>query len=140
MDTPITKENINNILRFLPMFEGPTAQLYQVETERPTLYPYNYSAELHEFIAALYRENLIYSFDWPSWQAKAALYTNDPGLVAQADLLVLRKLFTTHVRADRFVDGHIAAMIDSGHILAILKRLQVLRNTLDSRQSDSQPP
>lgn len=31
-----------------------------------------------------------------------------------------------HVRADRFVEGHLAAMFASGQIVAILRRLQAL--------------
>ena len=48
-----------------------------------------------------------------------------------ADLLTLRRLLTTHVRADRFTEGHLAAELENGHICAILEQLEELRNELD---------
>jgi hypothetical protein len=41
--------------------------------------------------------------------------------------MTLRKLLTTHVRADRFVEGHLAGVLESGHMLAILRRLKDIR-------------
>jgi Family of unknown function (DUF6508) len=52
----------------------------------------------------------------------------DPALLAQADLLTLRKLLTAHVRQDRFIEGHLAQMLENGHISAILRRLRELRD------------
>ena len=39
-------------------------------------------------------------------------------------------LLTTHVRCDHFVEGHFAGMLESGHITAILRRLQAIRPSL----------
>ena len=46
--------------------------------------------------------------------------------LASADLLTLRKLLTTHIRADRFTEGH----LESGHITAILRQLKQIRDAL----------
>ena len=47
-----------------------------------------------------------------------------------ADLTTLRKLLTTHVRADRFSEGHLAGVLQSGHIVAVLRRLRKIRDQL----------
>lgn len=39
----------------------------------------------------------------------------------------MQKLLTTHVRKERFCSGHLAGMIENGHILALLKRLAAIR-------------
>ena len=36
-------------------------------------------------------------------------------------------LLTYHIRADRFVDGHLAAVLDRGDLTAILRRLAAIR-------------
>jgi len=51
---------------------------------------------------------------------------NDETLLEEADLETLRKLLTTHVRKDRFCEGHLDYMFECGHITAILERLQQL--------------
>ena len=130
MGPEVTKANLDKVLTFLPLFEGHSDDLYSVQTEHFTFYPYEYSPELLRFIQTLYNENLIFPFDWSSWKEEADRYMNDPEMVAQADLSVLRKLLTLHVRADRFNDGHIAHETDSGHILAILRRLKAIREEM----------
>ncbi len=51
---------------------------------------------------------------------------DDPDAVRSADLLTCRKLLTTHVRAYRFSEGHLAEVIKSGHIAAVLRRVAEL--------------
>lgn len=45
----------------------------------------------------------------------------------KATLKTCIKLLTLHARKERFVDGHFASMVQSGHITAILYRLSNLR-------------
>jgi hypothetical protein len=91
---------------------------------------YSYSPDVTRFIATLYEENFIVTFDWPSWKDAALGYMENPASVATADLLTLRKLLTTHARNDRFVEGHFAGMLQDGHISAILRRLEVIRQAM----------
>lgn len=75
---------------------------------------------------ALYHRKLIlYGFDWGKWNAQAESF-RDPATLATATLLDLRKLFTYHVRKDRFVEGHYAGTIADGHMAALLRRLREL--------------
>jgi hypothetical protein len=39
----------------------------------------------------------------------------------------LCRLYTLHVRKDRFCEGHFAAMLANGHIAALTRRLKAIR-------------
>jgi hypothetical protein len=83
-----------------------------------------------DFIKALYAQNVIISFDWTGWRREAQRYQTDPRALATADLLTLCKLLTLHVRADRFSEGHLASVLESGHITAVLRRLKQIRDQI----------
>jgi hypothetical protein len=57
-----------------------------------------------------------------------------PALLSKANLQTLRKLLTAHVRADRFTEGHLAGMIESGHIAMILKRMAEIHSSRASER------
>jgi hypothetical protein len=75
-----------------------------------------------DFIKALSTNGFIQPFDWMNWWEGEQL-VNNPALLKKASQQTLRKLLTAHVRADRFSEGHLAAMFEAGHIVMILKRL-----------------
>ena len=85
-----------------------------------------YDGSVDELVQALYDHGFVQNFDWPSWD-EAQAYVKQPELVAEANLETCVKLLTTHVRTEKFCDGHLAEMIASGHILAVLNRLDELR-------------
>jgi len=129
MPEKITEKNIDKILKFLPYFEDKNSQFYELKKEGNTLiFPYIYSVEVMAFMDVLRTENIIFPFDWVKWQNEAIKYFNDPELIESADILTLRKLLTLHIRKDRFCDGHLASVIDYGHLLSLLKRLKKLRS------------
>ena len=70
-------------------------------------------------------------FDYLRWLNEAKKYIEDPKLLESADLLTLRKLLTLHIRKERFCSGHLAAAIDTGHLVKILERLKVLKSNLE---------
>jgi hypothetical protein len=74
------------------------------------------------FIETLYTASVVVDFDWLSWQQQAFEYCKQPSRLHAARLSTLRKLLTLHARQDRFVEGHLVSMLESGHITAILKR------------------
>jgi hypothetical protein len=118
-----TREELDAVLAFLPIFkeEGYEAT-YPAFNGWPIA-----KKEVQAFIQALSSAGMFFPFDWPAWKEARALY-DDPALLAQADLLTLRKLFTTHIRTDRFTEGHLAHVIENGHITAMLRRLRTLRD------------
>ncbi len=134
MERKITVQGIDKVLAFLPLFERSDTTLYEVRTDLSLFDPYVYSKEVDEFIEILDSEEFIIPFDWSTWQNEAAKFVEQPKLLESAELTILQKLLTTHIRKERFHSGHLAAMIDNGHILAILKRLKQIR--LDMESSD----
>jgi len=61
-----------------------------------------------------------------NWEEGRA-YEADPARLAAADVATLRRLITLHVRADRFVEGHLAAVAADGTLLTLLRRVRDLR-------------
>ena len=123
-------QQIDAILKYLPIFEKPDYQFGRW-VEQEGQFPYfSFSPEVDEFIDALHREDVIIPFDWTIWRKEARRCQTDPEALETADLLTLRKLLTVHVRADRFAEGHLASVFESGHITAILHRLKQIREKM----------
>ena len=112
----------NSAMVFLAVFEGPAYEFGDWQSPEGQLGHYEYSPEVLAFIETLYTARVLIDFDWPSWQQQALRYWEQPSRLQAARLPTLRKLLTLHVRKDRFVEGHLASMLEAGHITAILKR------------------
>ena len=123
-------QKIDAVLKYLPLFEKPDYQFGQwMEPEGQFPY-FSFSPEVDEFMDTLNKQDMIIPFDWTSWREEAERYQSDPDALGTADLLTLRKLLTVHVRADRFAEGHLAGVFESGHITAILHRLKQIRQKM----------
>ena len=134
----ISIQQIDAILEYLPIFEKTDFQPGQW-VEREGQFPhFAFSPDVDEFVVALYRQHIIIPFDWSSWGEEAKRYQLDPDALAASDLLTLRKLLTAHVRADRFVEGHLAGQFKNGHVTAILRHLKHIRDTLAGGESQSE--
>ena len=90
---------------------------------------YTRSTIVGEFVGGLDEKGLVVPFDWPAWSDTADSYIGNPDSLLDASADVCFKLLTLHIRADRFTDGHLAQMLESGHITAILKRLREIRKS-----------
>jgi len=131
-DVPeIGLQQLDAILRFLPVFERPDYVFGEWHSSEGQLPYYSMSRETRTFVKALYDQQIIFSFDWTSWQEETERYVSAPETLETTDLLVLRKLLTTHVRKDRFIEGHLASMLECGHITAILRRLKEIREQIE---------
>ena len=82
-----------------------------------------------EFVGGLDEKGLVVPFDWPAWSDTADSYIRNPESLLDASADVCIKLLTLHIRADRFTEGHLAQMLESGHITAILNRLREIRKS-----------
>ena len=123
----LSPAQLDAVLAFLPILSAH-GYIFGVWHAEPGEMPYfAHSPEVEQFIASLYAQNVIIKFDWCAWREPANALLQDPTLLAQADLLTLRRLLTAHVRQDRFIEGHLAQMLENGHITAILRRLGELR-------------
>ena len=118
----------DSVLRYLPMLESADFRVGQWCSRTGTLPFFELSADAALLLEALDSSGVIYDFDWPSWQSEAERLTSERGAIAHADLATSRKLLVTHVRKDRFCEGHFAGMLRSGHIAAILRRVAQLRS------------
>jgi hypothetical protein len=123
---------LDAVLKFLPLLQGGCGEW----AGRPGQVPvFLYSSWVNDFVLTLYQQGIIIAFDWTGWREQAKRYQADPGSLAQADLLTLLKLLTLHVRGDRFVEGHLASVLESGHVTAILERMQQIRDAMVGGES-----
>jgi hypothetical protein len=131
--TKPTTDQIDTILKHLPVLKrgGPVAsRVYPAKKEKGVV-AMGWEEHYHEIsglISDLYKQGFITKFDWPSWQESAVRYVENPKRLKRAVLGTLLKLLTTHVRKDRFCEGHFTAMVENGHLTAILERLAELRH------------
>lgn len=127
----ISAHQIDAVLPFLETFTRPDFRAGTWQTPPSSLPWFDYAPEVLSFLAALSSNGFVSPFDWHAWIEQAQQYVRDPALLEHADVTTIQKLFTTHIRADRFTEGHLAAMFEQGHIVAILRRLAQIRRELD---------
>jgi ADP-ribosyl-[dinitrogen reductase] hydrolase len=123
-------QQIDAVLRYLPLFEREGFSPGEWQTQEGQLPYFASSPEVDAFVQTVYEHGILCAFDWMAWQDEAQQYRSEPGSLAQADLLTVRKLLTLHVRADRFVEGHLARAFEKGEVVAILRRLKHLREEM----------
>jgi hypothetical protein len=121
-------EQIDAILVFLPVFEREDFVPSKLQVPPNSLPYHDFAGELTRFHEAVHDNGFVFSFDWSAWEHQAHRYFEQPGLLLKANLQVLRKLITFHVRKQRFCDGHLPEMVKCGHIAALLRRLKELRD------------
>jgi hypothetical protein len=110
------------VLQYLPVIQGAGFSPGEWEHGEGH-FPYiNYSDEALDFVKALAGNQFIQPFDWMNWVEGEQLVRNED-LLHNVGLQTLRKLLTAHVRSDRFSEGHLASMLESGHIARILQRM-----------------
>jgi hypothetical protein len=129
-----TSEQIDELLRFFPLFEQPGRAFVEScgggETTEDGAMTMPYP---------VYPEDVV-EFFWlagqPCWsdygyeprQAWAMLQDDD--FIARASLDEVRTMLTYCVRGERFSDGHWGAMLESGRVQAVLRRLEALRRQM----------
>jgi len=128
---------IDALLAFLSTFERPDFVPSTVES-LPGVGPHQvYAEELRQYYRAVFENGFVIEFDWRAWQEEAIRHCEQPELLRGADLQLLRRLITFHVRADRFNDGHLPSLIESGYMTALLRRLKELRQAQETVPSVS---
>jgi hypothetical protein len=128
----ITSKQFTAILLFLDTFEktGFKCGEWSIASESPVIPHFTFTKSVESFVQALYDNGWIEQLDWTKWQEKAAQYIDSPNLLASADTETIRNLLTTHVRKDYICEGHLAAMFENGHIVALLRRLKEIREEM----------
>lgn len=140
----VSTEQIRAVIKFLPIFESIKPNAFSHPVRLPGNEDVCYGighVEFHpavyEFTKACYESGFIQSFDWPAWGREARRYMENPALLGSAKLATCIKLITTHIRYERFCDGHLHSVFESGHLTAILRRLEQLANAhLETTKTD----
>ena len=114
----VSTADMHELLVFLPIFEDE--QFVPVMEWNP--WP-KYTAEIQTFFQAAGK---------PCWQDRNYLNSSpskkidDDAFIASASLADIKAMLTLYVRSERFGDGNWAHFLESGRIVAILRRLQVI--------------
>jgi ADP-ribosyl-[dinitrogen reductase] hydrolase len=132
-DPPLTSDNLQAVLKFLPVLQRPDFSPGEWITQQESLPYFNYTPEVLDFIRTLSSNGSIQPYDWMNWHEGEQL-VGTPELLGKANLQTLRKLLTAHVRADRFIEGYLAGTFESGHMTLILKRMvEIYRSRASER-------
>ncbi len=127
-DALITRKEMDELLAFLPAFDVPCRDFtVQQSQERAGGFSQAYP-QYCEDVQAFFR--LAGKPCWCDYEYiphHAADLLEDEERVRNATLGEIKTLLTFCVRGERFVDGHWGAMLKSGKLVSILKRLAVLR-------------
>ncbi|MFN8616687.1 MAG: DUF6508 domain-containing protein [Dehalococcoidia bacterium] len=129
--SPDVRRQIEALLPFLPMLESRHAGEWRGGERQPdgsiTMPYFEYGDGMLAFIRACGENGWIEVFEWPAWAEEARRLHDDPATLNSADVPTIRKLLTLHIRNDRFNEGHLAAMVEDGHLAAVVRRLEQLR-------------
>lgn len=117
-------ENMDDLLAFLPIFENEKVQFVLEWNPYP-----QYSDEVKAFNRLAGK---------PFWNdrnylsSEASKKINDDVFIASATLDDIKTMLTLYLRSERFGDGNWAHFLESGRIVAILQRIKVIRDELES--------
>jgi hypothetical protein len=124
---------IRELLGYLPYFQNPPASAtrevgLKVLSPGMVSLPYvSYSEAVEAFNVSVHRALELpdfKDFNWPDWQPTADVYCRDQAKLERAPICDLIRLLIMHVRMEHFCEGHLAEMINSGHIGDVLRCLQ----------------
>lgn len=128
----ITKEDIDSLLKFLPLFSVPSRSFGEwkgFDKEKGLLHLpfFDYDDDVEEFFRLASQE----CWTDPSYEPQqASRMLQDAEFVARASLDEVKTMLTFCVRGERFFAGHRLAALEEGLIVIILKRLGVIRDEL----------
>jgi hypothetical protein len=130
----ITRERIEALLRFLPRFEVPgRAWIEGVAGGEETgdgAVTMRYPVYCEDVLAFCQLAGQPWWSDYAYEPREAGSMLADEARIARATVDELKTMLTYCVRGERFADGHWAAMLETGKIVAILRRLKVLREEM----------
>ena len=128
-----TKKQIDAILPFLQRFtdDGFTVGAWH---SPPGQFPwFELSEPVSEFQQSLYDNGWVKpSFDWGKWQEAAQEYVEQPQKIDTANITVIQKLLTTHVRKERFAKGIWPRCLRTGMWWDCCERLKTIRKNSKS--------
>jgi Family of unknown function (DUF6508) len=129
--TDPTIDHINELVRFLPKFDHSDRDLIERWGGGESLpdgsitmpFPL-YAKEVEAFIKLASQD---YWCDYSYIPDQAGAMLRDDALIEAASIEQIKMMLTYVVRGERFCEGHWNAMIQSGRVAALLKRLQAIQ-------------
>ena len=122
----ISIDNIKQALKYAPFFVKERVKLYSWISDGKSE-TVEYNSKVLEFIDVLRANNLVQSIVWTKLEKEVKKYIDYPDLIERADIDVVVKLFTYHIRKERYKKGHIAEMIEKGQFRKLLTRLKYFK-------------
>lgn len=124
---PITKENIDKLLEFLPYFEDRSNIFYKEGVE------YDYPKRVYDFLRTLYEQK--FTVEFPSYKRRKDIYSFVDRIIpmSEANIGDIASIFKIINAGERLTmgGGYIATSIENGLILDLLKRLKEIRGEMD---------
>ena len=144
INAPVLSADMEAILTFLPELERLLPGHFwkeeadsSVEGNEVANQCREYNSVVLSFEESLYQHGFIRNFDWMKWTPDAQRIFDNPALLQRARMTTCVRLLTLHVRTERMCDGHLGAMLEAGHITAILRRMGVLASQRPNQQGVS---
>mgnify|MGYP000856175251 CR=1 FL=1 len=124
---PITKENIDIVLEFLPYFEDRSNIFYKEGQE------YGYPKRVYDFFRALYEQK--FTTEFPAYKRRKDIYSFIDRIIpmSEANIGDIASIFKIINAGERLTmgGGYIATSIENGLILSLLRRLKEIRDEMD---------
>ena len=124
---------------FLPLFESPAFSYGEWDTSEGHLPYFFQSEDAGRFVQTAYEHGWCNSnVDWVSWIGtdEAQRFADGPEPISQATVSELEHLLTTFIRQDRFVEGNLDGLYQSGHLTAVVRRAGALLREMDGSTPD----
>lgn len=142
-DQPPTREDLDAVLRHLPMLRQQAAARAADADAAEGLYPAQFSSAVRKVVDAFFQHRFMFPFNYQPWMDEAKKLQENRELLATADLETLRKLVVVHWRQDYwdYDHTHWESIAADGHLVALLDRLQEIAETMEpqttTRESES---
>lgn len=130
---PSLTECLVELAALLPLFEADGFSFGEWHTREGQFPWFSLSPDAQRFVTTASQFGRLNApdFNWVAWKqtAEARRLVDDPRAIESATVADLTRLLQTHIRQDRFIEGHLASAFKSGHLTAIVRRAtELLRN------------
>ncbi|MDT7778731.1 MAG: hypothetical protein QOC99_1243 [Acidobacteriota bacterium] len=129
----ITREDIDALLQFLPLFEKPGREFakwgsLERNTDGSLSFPFPvYDEDVEEFFKLIGQRGWM---DFGYKPEEAGRMLADAEFIKQASLEQVKTMLTYCLRGERFCDGHREALLMGGQIVSLLRRLEAIRELM----------
>lgn len=139
-DVMSLQARLASLAAFLALFEAPGFSFGDWDTSEGHLPFFFPSDEARRFVRTAYENGWCNpNINWVEWIVtdEAQRFANDLEPIREATVGELEHLLTTFIRQDRFVEGNLATLFDSGHLTAVVRRADALLREIGDQQTGS---